>query len=307
MTDIDLGVTLAGIHLDHPIVAACGPWTATGLEIEAVAKGGAAAVTAKTVTSEPRLGHPAPNYLSWDGGALNALGLPNPGIHRWLTEFAPTRERLREWGVPVFVSVYAESPQEFATLASLAAQVAPDLIELNASCPNLGHDPTTGAGSAEGIALATAAVRAAVRLPISVKLSPNTSDIGRVARLAEEAGADAITAVNTMPAMLIDADSGRPTLSNRTGGLSGAALKPVALRCVYDISRAVRIPVIGVGGVATARDAAEMLMAGATAVGIGTAIDSHGPRVLGRIALDLHDFMAAHGYASVAALRGKAH
>ena len=151
------------------------------------------------------------------------------------------------------------------------------------------------------------AVRAAVRLPISVKLSPNTSDIGRVARLAEEAGADAITAVNTLPAMLIDADTGRPALTNRTGGLSGAALKPVALRCVYDISRAVRIPVIGVGGVATARDAAEMLMAGATAVGVGTAIDSHGPRVLGRIALDLHDFMAAHAYPSVAALRGKAH
>jgi dihydroorotate dehydrogenase (NAD+) catalytic subunit len=302
----NLSVNIAGLQLDHPIIAACGPWSATHAEIEAVAKGGAAAVTVKTATSQPRLGHPAPNFITWDGGALNALGLPNPGITAWLGLFRDAQTQLSVWGVPTIASIYAESTEEFVDLARQVAEVEPDLLELNVSCPNLGHDPTTGAGSAAGIAEATAAVRAAVTCRISVKLSPNLSDIAYVARLVEEAGAEAITAVNTMPAMLIDTATGRPSLTNRTGGLSGPALKPIALRCVYEISRAVSIPVIGTGGVATALDAVEMLMAGATAVGVGTAIDRHGPRVLGRIGSELDDYLAAHGYASVEAVRGLA-
>ena len=303
----DLSVSVASLRLDHPIIAACGPWTASSAEIEDVAKGGAAAVTVKTATREARLGHPAPNFVTWEGGALNALGLPNPGIDAWLDLYRQARDRLRPWGVPAIASVYAESVAEFVELARRVDTVEPDLLELNASCPNLGHDPTQGTGSAEGVAEITAAVKSAVRCPITVKLSPNLSDIGRVARLVEEAGADAITAVNTMPAMLVDADTGRPAITNRTGGLSGPALKPIALRCVYEISRAVRIPVIGVGGVTTGHDAAEMILAGATLVGVGTAISIHGPRVLRRIGSDLDDFMAAHGYATLADMRGLAH
>ncbi|MCW5849004.1 MAG: dihydroorotate dehydrogenase [Anaerolineae bacterium] len=300
----DLTTPLAGLTLDHPIIAACGPWTASVAEIEAVAKGGAAAVTVKTATTEPRLGHPSPNFITWDDGALNALGLPNPGIHKWLDLFGQAQARLDAWGVPTIASVYAETPDEFAALARQVAPLRPALLELNASCPNLGKDP---ARLVEGIAATTAAVKAAVTCPISVKLSPSTPDIGKAARAVEEAGADVITAVNTMPAMLIDIETGRPSLSNTTGGLSGAALKPIALRCVYEITRAVKIPVIGMGGVMTGRDAVEMLMAGATAVGVGTAIALHGPRVLGRIGSELDDWLTAHGYESVDAVRGLAH
>lgn len=300
----DLSIELAGLRLDHPIIASSGPWTASVAEIEQVARGGAAAVTMKTLTAEARLGHPAPNFITWEGGALNALGLPNPGPAKWIEMFNEARTRLSAWGVPMIASIYAETPDEFVALARQLGPLQPDLLELNASCPNLGKDPSA---LVKGIAESTAGVRAVVGCRISVKLSPSTPDIATAARCVEEAGADMITAVNTMPAMLIETDTGRPALTNRTGGLSGPALKPIALRCVYEISKAVKIPVIGVGGVMTGRDAAEMLMAGATAVGVGTAIAVQGPRVLGRIGSDLDDFLTAHSYTRLEEIRGLAH
>lgn len=188
------------------------------------------------------------------------------------------------------------------------AAARPHLIELNISCPNVRDEfGTPFAASPRDAAAVTAAVKAVVDIPISVKLAPNVPDIGRIAAAVVAAGADAITAINTMPGMVIDAAAGRPVLSNRVGGVSGPALKPIALRCVYEIARVVQVPIIGTGGVTTGRDAAEMIMAGATAVGVGSAVWTRGVPVLGEIASELAAFMGAEGYETLEEMRGLAH
>jgi len=209
--------------------------------------------------------------------------------------------------VPLFASIFAPRVEDFAETAKTIAEAEPDLIEINISCPNVASEfGTPFSASEESAAEVTRAVRQAVSLPLSVKLAPNVPQIGRIARAVVLEGADAITAINTMPAMLIDAQAGKPVLSNLTGGLSGPALKPIALRCVWEIARSVSVPIIGTGGVSSGEDAAEMLMAGATLVGVGSAVWQHGPAVFGRIATELRDFMAREGYPDLASLRGKA-
>ncbi|MBP7032018.1 MAG: DUF561 domain-containing protein, partial [Anaerolineaceae bacterium] len=175
------------------------------------------------------------------------------------------------------------------------------------SCPNVASEfGTPFSASAESAAAVTRAVRRAVSLPISIKLAPNVPNIGQIARAVAEAGADAITAINTMPAMLIDARAGLPILKNRSGGLSGPALKPIALRCVYEIARSVSIPIIGTGGVSTGKDAAEMILAGASLVGVGSAVWQDGPAAFTRIGAELLAFMQETGYDTIGTMRGRA-
>jgi dihydroorotate dehydrogenase (NAD+) catalytic subunit len=265
-------------------------------------------VTAKSCGPAPRAGHPNPVALDWGGGLINAIGLTNPGAEHEAELLAEARRLLQPLGVPLIASIFAGTVQEFGQVAAIVATAEPDLIEVNISCPNVGDEfGTPFAGLPESAAAVTDAVRRAVRGPIAVKLAPNVPDIARIAAAVVEAGADAITAVNTMPGMVIDAESGRPVLSNRVGGISGPALKPIALRCVYEIAHAVDVPIIGTGGVTTGRDAAEMLMAGAAAVGIGSAVWYRGVDVFGQINAELAAFMEQHGYASVADLYRKAH
>jgi dihydroorotate dehydrogenase (NAD+) catalytic subunit len=181
------------------------------------------------------------------------------------------------------------------------------LIEVNISCPNVGDEfGTPFAGSPQSAAEVTAAVKATTNIPISVKLAPNVPNIVRIAQAVVEAGADAITAVNTMPGMLIDARAARAVLSNHVGGVSGPALKPVALRCVAEIARTVDVPIIGTGGVNNGEDAAEMIMAGATLVGVGTAVWYRGVEVFSDITAELAAFMAAEGYPTIDSMRGLA-
>ncbi|RMF02226.1 MAG: dihydroorotate dehydrogenase, partial [Chloroflexi bacterium] len=184
----------------------------------------------------------------------------------------------------------------------------PDLIEVNISCPNVGDEfGTPFAGAADSAAAVTASVCGATDIPVVVKLAPNVPSIARIAAAVVEAGAAAITAVNTAPGMVIDAESGRPVLHNKVGGVSGAALKPIALRSVFEIRKAVDVPIIGTGGVSTGRDAVEMLAAGATVVGVGSAIYTRGVGALAQIGAELAEFMAAHGFESVAQLRNRSH
>ncbi len=273
--------------------------------------------------------------LDWGGGLINAIGLTNPGAEHEAALLAETRQRLAPLGVPLIASIFAGTVEEFGQVAAVVAQAQPDLIEVNISCPNVGDEfGTPFAGTPESAAAVTDAVaralarsgdwepsrrdrpeRAALplplgegwgegRIPISVKLAPNVPDIARIARAVVEAGADAITAVNTMPGMVIDAASGRPVLSNQVGGVSGPALKPIALRAVFEIAQATAgVPIIGTGGVTTGVDAAEMLMAGATVVGVGSAVWYRGVDAFGQINAELAAFMAQHGYPSVASLR----
>jgi len=217
---------------------------------------------------------------------------------------------LKPLGAALIASVFADTVENFARVAARIARAGPDLIEVNISCPNV-HDEFGTHFAADAVAAAevTAAVKASVagRMPVLVKLSPNVADISAVARAVQSAGADGITAINTLAGMVIEVHAQRPVLANRTGGLSGPAIRPLAVRCVYDIYRSVEIPIVGTGGVSTGRDAVEMIMAGATAVGVGSAVYGEGPEALSRIRDEMELLMAELGFESVSEMRGLAH
>jgi dihydroorotate dehydrogenase (NAD+) catalytic subunit len=298
------------VPLANPLILASGILGTEAELMARVARSGAGAVTAKSCSLQPRAGHPNPTVLAWEHGLINAVGLANPGVEAEVEELARTRTLLRPLGAALIASVFADTVENFARVAARLVEADPDLIEINISCPNV-HDEfgTAFASDAGAAAEVTAAVQEAVRgrVPILVKLSPNVHDIATVARAVESAGADGISAINTLTGMLIDIEARRPVLANRMGGLSGPAIRPLAVRCVYEIYQAVEIPVVGMGGVSSGRDAVEMIMAGATAVGVGSAVYQDGPEVFGRIRRETETLMAELGYESVAEMRGAAH
>jgi len=307
MTQAQLSCGFLGLTLRNPLVLASGILGTSPSLLERVAREGAGAVTTKSCGPEPRTGHDNPVALAWEGGVINAIGLTNPGASEEVPLLREAKKRLARMGVPVFASIFAPTTEQFGETARVIAEAEPDLIEVNISCPNVASEfGTPFSASAESAAAVTRAVRRAVSLPISIKLAPNVANIGQIARAVAEEGADAITAINTMPAMLIDARAERAVLKNRSGGLSGPALKPIALRCVYEIARSVSIPIIGTGGVSTGLDAAEMLMAGASLVGVGSAVWKDGPAAFARISSELLDFMMESGFRSIETMRGRA-
>jgi dihydroorotate dehydrogenase (NAD+) catalytic subunit len=275
-----------------------------------VARAGAGAITTKSCSLQPRAGHPNPTVLAWEQGLINAVGLANPGVEVEVKELARTRVQLQPLEVALIGSVFADTVDNYARVAARLLEAGPDLIEVNISCPNV-HDEfgTPFAADAGAAAEVTVAVKeaAAGRAPILVKLSPNVTDIAAIGRAVEAAGADGITAINTLSGMIIDLHARRPILANRTGGLSGPAIRPLAVRCVYDLYEAVTIPIIGVGGVNSGRDAVEMIMAGATAVGVGSAVYGGGPAVFGRVLDEMGALMDELGYGCVDEMRGAAH
>jgi dihydroorotate dehydrogenase (NAD+) catalytic subunit len=308
LSALDLSCEIAGVHLSNPLVLASGILGTSAALMVRMARLGAGAITAKSATRLPRAGHPSPILFDWGHGLINAVGLTNPGAEGMAAILSEARKELAPMGVPLIASVFAARVEEFVEVARILAAAGPDMIELNLSCPNVAAEyGEMFAASPQATAEAVAAVKAAVSCPVIAKLSPNVPDIARIARAAEEAGADAITAVNTMPGMVIDIEAGRPILTNREGGLSGPALKPIAIRCVYEIARAVRIPIIGTGGVLTGEDAIEMLMAGATAVGVGSAVAYRGLGAFRAIRQEMEAWMRAHGVRCLAEIRGRAH
>jgi dihydroorotate dehydrogenase (NAD+) catalytic subunit len=308
--DPSLAVELCGVPLHTPLVLASGILGTEAELMARVARSGAGAVTAKSCSLEPRTGHPNPTVLAWEHGLINAVGLANPGVEAEVEELARTKELLRPLGAALVASVFADTVENFARVAGRVAGAGPDLIEVNISCPNV-HDEfgTPFVADATAAAEVTAAVRKAVagQAPVLVKLSPNVADIAAIARAVEAGGADGITAINTLTGMVIDLHARRPILANRTGGLSGPAIRPLAVRCVYEIYQAVSLPIIGTGGVSSGRDAVEMIMAGATAVGVGSAVYGEGPETFGRIRDEMAALMVDLGYRRVEEMRGAAH
>ena len=296
-----------GIALKNPLVVASGVLGTSASLMERAAREGAGAVTSKSVGPEPREGHANPVCLAWGNSVINAIGLTNPGCQQELPTLLETKQRLKALGVPLFVSIFASKAEEFGEVAKVIAQAEPDLIEVNISCPNVasefGEPFSANAASAAAV---TKSVRAAVDFPISIKLAPNVPNLSQIARAVVAEGANAITAINTVPAMLIDAHAGRPVLKNKTGGLSGPAIKPVALRAVWELAQTISVPIIGTGGVTCGLDAAEMIMAGASLVGVGSAVVSGGPAVFAKIAQELAEFMHSEGYQNPHEKRGKA-
>ena len=305
-----LSVDLCGVSLANPLIRASGILGTEAELMARVARDGAGAVTAKSCSLEPRAGHPNPTVLAWEHGLINAVGLANPGVEAEVEELVRTRALLRPLGAALIASVFADTVANFARVAARLVQAGPDLIEVNISCPNV-HDEFGApfAARAATAAEVTTAVKEAVqgRVPVLVKLSPNVSDIADIARAVESAGADGISAINTLTGMLIDVQARRTVLDNRFGGLSGPAIRPLAVRCVYEIYRAVEIPIVGMGGISSGRDVVEMIMAGATAVGVGSAVYYDGPEAFGRIRHEIESLMGELGYDSVTEMRGVAH
>ncbi len=309
MSPVDLSVDLCGVRLRNPLVLAAGILGTTAALLERVARAGAGAVTAKSCGLTPRRGHPNPTVISVTGGLINAVGLANPGAAAMVEVLRDARLRCAPLGVPVIASVFGETASQFGDVVRVLEAAQPDLYEVNISCPNVAAElGRPFAADPEQAAQATAAVRAATRRPVIVKLSANVSDIVAVARAVVDAGADAINAINTVgPGMVIDIRARAPVLANCVGGLSGPAIRPIAVRCVYELSQAVPVPVIGTGGVMSGEDMAEMIMAGATAVGVGSAFQFRGVDAPAAMNAELEAFMAEQGFRSLAEMRGLAH
>jgi len=308
----DLTTRFLEFTLPTPLVLASGIWGTTVSLLERAALAGCGAVTAKSCGPTPRPGHVNPSCLDWGHGLINAIGLANPGAAAEVELLAAAKARLQLRGVPLIASIFAGPPEEFGTVAATVAAAQPDLIEVNISCPNVHSEfGEPYAASADAAAEVTGYVKDVARtagIPVIVKLAPNVPSIGRIARAVVAAGADALCVINTMPGMVIDAESGQPILANRSGGLSGPAIKPIALKCVYDTRKACPdTPIIGTGGVTTGRDAVEMLMAGATAVGVGSAVYYRGPAAITAIRDELAAWLDAHHIAHVGAIVNRAH
>lgn len=310
MTPPDLTTTFCGVTLPNPLVLASGILGTSAALMARVAAHGAGAVTAKSCSRAPRPGHPNPSVLPWEGGFINAVGLANPGIEEQIVILRTTRQHLQQAGqrVRLIASIFGTAVEDYDYLAQRMAEAQPDLLEVNISCPNV-HDELARpfAASCAAAAAVTRTVKRATHIPVIIKLSPNVSDIGEIAHAVEQAGADAIAAINTVAGMTIDIHARRPVLANREGGLSGPAIRPVAVRCIYQCFERVKIPILGIGGVSSGEDAAELLMAGATLIGVGSAVHQHGVETLGRIGAELAHFMAAEGFSAPRQLVGLAH
>ena len=269
MENNPLSISLAGLELANPTILASGILGYSAESLNRVAKGGAGAVVTKSVGVDPRVGYSNPTVVQVEAGLINAMGLPNPGIDVYSEEIKFSKTILR---VPVIVSVFGYSAEEYALVAKKAVDAGADAVELNVSCPHVKQTGAEIGQSPKLLADVVQKVKAAINKPLIVKLSPNVADITMQAAVAIEAGADALTVINTLKAMAIDTETMLPVLSNVKGGLSGPAVKPVALRCVYDVAEAFDVPIIGCGGISDWRDAVEFFLAGASAIQIGTAV-----------------------------------
>jgi dihydroorotate dehydrogenase (NAD+) catalytic subunit len=303
LSKISLAVEVGGLRLRNPTMNAAGVLGMSPSLLKRVYDSGAGGVVTKSIGPVPRSGHHNPTLVPAPSGVINAMGLPNPGVEY----FVDSLKALKSMGVTVVASFFGGSVQEFTRVAAMLSEAGADALELNASCPNVMEELGMLASDAGNVEKVTAAVRSVTDLPLFVKLSPNVTDIVEIARAAEAGGADAITAVNTLKAMAIDVDFMKPILTNVTGGLSGPSVKPVSLRCVWEVAQAVDVPVIGCGGVSSGLDAVEYLLAGASAVEVGTAIMTHGLNVFEDIAKGVESYLREHGFNSVMEVVGLAH
>jgi dihydroorotate dehydrogenase (NAD+) catalytic subunit len=297
----DLSVNIAGITMRNPVMTASGTFGygeefADYLDLEKIG-----AIVTKGLSIRPRAGNPMPRIVETPGGMLNAIGLQNVGIEAFIEKKVPF---LRTVSTPVIVNFFGNSIEEYAELAARLDAV-PEVagVEVNISCPNVKHGGIVFGTDPKAASAVVKAVREATIKPLIVKLSPNVTDIVEMAHACAEADADALSLINTITGMAIDLKSRRPALANVTGGLSGPAIKPVALRMVWQVSRAVKLPVIGIGGITSATDALEFLVAGATAVQVGTA-NFMAPDASQRIAEDMERYLRENGIADVKELIG---
>jgi dihydroorotate dehydrogenase (NAD+) catalytic subunit len=299
-----LTVNIAGLKLRSPTALASGILGYSRDSLEMVAEKGASAVVTKSVGVNSRIGYSNPTVAQAKRGLINAVGLPNPGINDYAEELTFAKSVLK---VPLIVSVFGYTAEEYALVSQKAVEAGADAVELNVSCPHVQYTGSEIGQSPKLLSDVVCQVKAAIQKPVIVKLSPNVTDITEIAKAAEKSGADALTVINTVRALAIDVETQMPILSNIRGGLSGPAIKPIALRCVYDVFESVKIPIFGCGGITDWRDAVEFCLAGASALQVGTAIAFEEPEVFEAINRGLTNYLKKKGYGSVKEIVGLSH
>lgn len=300
----NLSVQIRSLVLTNPTILASGILGLDNASLQRVAHAGAGAVTMKSLTKDSRKGHNNPILVEVEGGFLNAVGYANKGIEHGIREF-------KTWddNVPLIGSIVGTDPDEFSVLAEKIREIPIQALEIVLSCPHTpGYGLLAGQGTPEATENITRKVRKKTKLPVIVKLSPSLEKIGEVAKAAEAGGADAINMGNTLgPGMKIDIERASPILHFKVGGMSGPAIKPIMIRAVYDIYKTVKVPIIATGGILTGDDAIEAVMAGATAVEVGTGIYYRGITIFKKIQKEMTDWMESHNVFNINTLRGKAH
>ena len=303
---IDISAVIDKLSLKNPTILASGILGETAGSLKEVAENGAGAVVTKSIGLNAREGYKNPTVVELKTGLLNAIGLANPGIDEYAREI---KNALHDdsWAIPIIGSIYGKDAKEFKILARKMEATGVKGLELNLSCP---HAEEYGAEIGEDLSLVEEIIKEvknAVDIPVFVKLTPNITNIVEIAKSVEKAGGDAIVAINTVKAMAINVDVGKPILYNVIGGYSGQGIKPIGIRCVYEIYECVKIPIIGVGGIITGKDAVEYIMAGASAVEIGSGVYYRGVDIFKKICDEIIDFMQKEGYKSIKEMVGIAH
>ncbi len=304
---MQLNVDFCGVKFRNPLVLASGVLGVTGASLKHVVASGAGGVTTKSIWREGHQGHPNPVIIANDHFMLNAVGLPDAGIEKAHIEIG---EYLKDKPAPLIANIVEGRIDDFAEVVEKVTALKPDILEVNISCPNVEDEfGKPFACSTHDAAAVTRAVRKKTRLPIVIKLSPNVLNIAEIAKSVVDAGADGICAINTVgPGLLIDLETREPILANKVGGVSGPAIKPLSLKAVYDIHKALpKVPIIGTGGITTGEDALEMIMVGATLVGVGTAVYYRGIECFSKIADEMQKWGKAHKIKHLDEIRGKAH
>ena len=295
-------VSIAGVELKNPVMTASGTF-GSGMEYgEFVDLNCLGAVVTKGVASTPWEGNPTPRVAEVYGGMLNAIGLQNPGIEVFMERDIPF---LKKYDTKIIVNVCGKTVEDYLEVVERLGDTDVDMLEINVSCPNVKQGAIAFGQEAGCLHDITAAIKKKARQPIIMKLSPNVTDIGEMARAAEAGGADALSLINTLLGMKIDIHKRKFVLANRTGGLSGPAIKPVAVRMVYQAAQAVKVPIIGMGGIANAEDAIEFLLAGASAVAVG-AMNFINPYTTAEVVEGIEDYMKKYGIEDIASLVGGA-
>lgn len=297
---MNLSVDFAGIKMKNPVTTASGTFGSGAEYGEFVDLSSLGAVTTKGVANVPWPGNPTPRICETYGGMLNAIGLQNPGIDLFMKRDIPF---LQQYDTNIIVNVCGKTTEEYLDVVERLAEEDVALLEINISCPNVKAGGIAFGQNPKQVERITAQIKAKAKQPVIMKLSPNVTDITEIARAAEAGGADAVSLINTLTGMKIDIHRRTFALANKTGGMSGPAVKPVAVRMVYQTAQAVQIPILGMGGIRTAEDALEFLMAGATMVAVGTA-NFHDPATTIKVIQGMEEFMDRHGVKDIQELIG---
>lgn len=300
---MNLAVDFCGITMKNPITVASGTFGAGQEYAEFVDLNCLGAITTKGVANIPWEGNPTPRVAEVYGGMLNAIGLQNPGIEVFCKRDIPF---LQQYDTKIIVNVCGHTVEEYYEVVERLATEDVDLLEINISCPNVKEGGLSFGTSVRGVEYLTSEIKKRAKQPVVMKLSPNVTDIAEIAKAAEAGGADGLSLINTPIGMKIDIHKRAFALANRTGGLSGPAIHPIAVRMVYDVAQAVRLPIIGVGGIASAEDAIEMLLAGATMVSVGTANFTH-PTITMDILQGIEEYMNKYQVEDICNLIGIVH